>query len=113
MDPHTMQSTDAEPGDTSSHRPVGVHTVSMSAIDSTMALGFHCASPEELDELVSQVLCFMYAWLEKLLLGPFSKSFRQCKDATIRVFHFGCLGRIKCHALVCVLANSEWAVSGP
>lgn len=56
MDPHTMQSTDEQPGDATSYRPMGVHTVPMSAIDSTMALGFHCASPSELDALVSQVL---------------------------------------------------------
>lgn len=59
MDPHTMQSTDDQPGDATSHRPVGLHTVPMNAIDSTMALGFHCASPAELDALVSQVLHYM------------------------------------------------------
>lgn len=56
MDPHTMQPTDEQPGDPTSHRPVGVHTVPTSAIDSTMALGFHCASPAELDALVLQVM---------------------------------------------------------
>jgi hypothetical protein len=55
MDPHTMQPTDPQRNNPSSHQTVGIQTVQVSAIDSTMALGFHCACPAELDELAAQV----------------------------------------------------------
>eukprot|EP00892_Ulva_mutabilis_P008742 jgi/Ulvmu1/623/UM001_0631.1 len=55
LDPHVMQPTDAAAGHLATHRPVGVQSVPMAAIDSTMALGFYCGSAAEVEHLAAQV----------------------------------------------------------
>lgn len=55
MDPHVMQATDADPGAVATHRPLGVQSVPMAAIDSTMALGFYCRSAADVDQLAEVV----------------------------------------------------------
>lgn len=51
LDPHSMQPTDAIPGQPNSHIPPDLLPVPFSAIDSTMALGFYCAGADAVRDL--------------------------------------------------------------
>lgn len=57
LDPHSIQPTDATPGDPSSHTPTdeSTLTVPFTAIDSTMALGFFCADAAALADLGARI----------------------------------------------------------
>ena len=57
-----MQVTDVDAGNLATHRPMGVQSVPVAAIDSTMALGFYCGSAADAD-LLAAAVCFARAVL--------------------------------------------------